>query len=128
MNRITELREEGLTVHQIVKRLNAEGHVTVRNRPWDVRAVYNWESRHCPSRVDRKRPDPASQKPKAEFCPVLVSCKVEGGFAIGTKCTKGYFTPRDDVRYPSKAAAEREISLHAWSKKPGFRDPYGVGL
>jgi Recombinase len=127
MNRITELRAEGLTAPAIAKRLNAEGHVTARNRPWDERAVYNWENRKSIQKCGQARAVPVTQKPKVEFCPVLVSCKVEGGFAIGTKCAKGYFTPRDDIRYPSKAAAEREISLHAWSKKPGFRDPYGVG-
>jgi hypothetical protein len=127
MTRIIELRAEGLRAGEIAKRLNAEGHKTAKGRWWDERAVYNWENRKSIRKCGEARAVPVSQKPKPVFIPVLVPCKTDGGFAIGYLKRKGEFTARDDVRYETRREAERQISIEAWSKKPGFCDPYGVG-
>lgn len=127
MTRIIELRAEGLNAREIAKQLNAEGHKTWKGRPWDERAVYNWENRKSIQKSGEARAVPVTQKPKPVVNSITVCCKSDGAFAIGSLGRKGEFTARDDVRYPTMREAERQISIKAWSKKPGFCDPYGVG-
>lgn len=54
MNRITELRAEGLTNRQVAKRLNEEGLLTPTGKPWTLAAIQNHLYRY-PLRAAIKR-------------------------------------------------------------------------